>query len=107
MGAGTFNQPTAGYQQQPPPVQTAQPTAQGKSGLAIASLVTGIIALATFWIWGAIIFAPMAIAFGIAGRNDVRRNPGKDGEGLATAGLILGITAAVLTVPWAIIVASS
>jgi hypothetical protein len=111
MAAGTFNQPTAGYQQQQPygaqPAYGAQPGAQGKSGLAVASLVTGIIALAIFWIWGAIIFAPMAIGFGIAGRNEVRRNPAKDGEGLATAGLVLGIVAAVLTVPWAVIVAMS
>jgi hypothetical protein len=75
--------------------------------MAVASLVTGIIALATFWIWGAILFAPMAIAFGVAGRNDIRRDPTKGGEGFATAGLILGIIAAVLTVPWAVIVAMS
>ena len=106
MSAGTFNQPNAGYAQQPQQAY-GQPAAKGKSGLAVASLVTGIIALATFWIWGAIIFAPMAIGFGLGGRNDIRRDPSKGGEGFATAGLILGIIAAVLTVPWAVIVAMS
>jgi hypothetical protein len=97
MGAGTFNQPTAGYQQQ---------TATGTSGLAVAALVTGIFAMLTFWVWGAIVLSPMAIAFGIVGRKQTRGTP-RDGEGMATAGLILGVVAIVLTVPWGIIVASS
>jgi len=100
MSAGTFNQPGQGYAQQP---QYAMPA--GKSGLAVAGLVFGIIAILTFWVWGAIVFAPLAIVFGVLGRNEARKGP-KEGEGFGTAGMVLGIVALVLTVPWAIVVAT-
>jgi hypothetical protein len=103
MSAGTFNQPQAGYQQQQPGY--AAPAA-GTSGLAITALVLGIVAMLTFWIWGAIIFGPAAIVCGILGRKETRGGV-KGGEGMATAGLILGIIALVLTVPWGIVVAMS
>jgi hypothetical protein len=80
MSAGTFNQPQSGYQQ---PAYGAQ--VAGKSGMAVASL---------------------AIVFGVLGRKETRGGP-KSGEGMATAGLVLGIMAAVLMVPWGIIVAMS
>src|SRR5215204_5874170 len=111
MGAGTFNRPTPGYGQppqgyaQPPQAYGAAP-ARRNSGLAIAGLVMGIIAMLTFWVWGAVLFAPLAIIFGILGRNEARRDPAKAGEGLGTAGLALGIVSVVLTVPWAIFVAT-
>ena len=99
MGAGTFNQPgQAGYQQ---PQQAA-----GTSGLAVTALVLGIVAMLTFWVWAAIVFGPAAIVCGIFGRKETRGGP-KDGERMASAGLILGIVALVLTVPWGIIVAMS
>ena len=40
------------------------------------------------------------------GRKEARDGP-KEGEGFGTAGLILGIVAIVLTVPWGIFVAMS
>jgi Domain of unknown function (DUF4190) len=103
MSAGTFNQPQTGYQQQPGyGAQVA-----GKSGMAVASLVLGIVAMLTFWVWiGGLLFAPLAIVFGVLGRKETRGGP-KSGEGLATAGLVLGILAVVLMVPWGIIVAMS
>jgi hypothetical protein len=101
MSAGTFNQPQAGYQQQPGSQQAA-----GTSGLAVTALVLGIVAMLTFWVWGAILFGPAAIVCGILGRKETRGGA-KDGEGMASAGLILGIIALVLTVPWGIIVAMS
>lgn len=104
MGAGTFNQPTPGYRQQQAHAQhQAHAQAQRSSGMAATGLVFGILALASFWVWGAVLFAPPAIGFGLAGRNQARRE-GKRGEGLGQAGLILGIVSLVLTVPWAVIV---
>jgi hypothetical protein len=104
MSAGTFNQPHAGYQQQP---AYGAPQAAGKSGMAVASLVLGIVAMLTFWVWiGGLLFAPLAIVFGVLGRKEARGGT-KSGEGMATAGLVLGILAAVLMVPWGIIVAMS
>src|SRR5215208_6034575 len=102
MSAGTFNQPQSGYQQQPP--YGAQ--AAGKSGMAVTSLVLGIVAMVTFWIWLAIPLGPAAIVLGILGRKEAREGP-KEGEGMATAGLVLGIIALVLTVPWGIVIAMS
>ena len=103
MSAGTFNQPTAGYQQQP---AYGHQAAAGRSGMAVTGLVFGILAMLTFWIWGAVLFAPPAIVLGVMGRNEARKT-GRDGEGLGTAALILGIVAIVLTVPWALFVAMS
>ena len=97
MGAGTFNRPTSGY---------SQPAQTGTSGLAVAALVTGIVAMLTFWVWGAIVLGPVAIVCGVLGRKETHGGP-KGGEGMATAGLWLGIIALVLTVPWGIVVAMS
>lgn len=107
MGAGTFNQPTQqGYGQPPPPGYGQPAYAQtGKSGLAVTGLVMGIIAMLTFWIWGAVLFSPLAIVFGVLGRNEARKTA-KEGEGMGTAGMILGIVAIVLTIPWAVFVAT-
>jgi hypothetical protein len=114
MGAGTFNRPAAGYGQHPgygqqpghgqQPVYAAQ--AQGKSGMAVAGLVFGIISMVLFWVWAAVLFGPPAIILGILGRNEARRT-GKEGAGMGQAGFILGIVALVLTVPWAFVVAMS
>ena len=54
---------------------------------------------------GAILFAPLAIVFGVLGRSEAR-NTAKDGEGMGTAGMVLGIAAIVLTIPWAVFVAT-
>jgi hypothetical protein len=105
MSAGTFNQPTAGYAQQPQAAY-GHPAAQGKSGMAVTGLVFGILAMLTFWIWGAVLFAAPAIVLGVMGRNEARKT-GRDGEGMGTAAMILGIVAAVITVPWAVFVALS
>jgi hypothetical protein len=100
MGAGTFNNPQQGYGQQQygqqqygqPPQAYGAPHAQGRSGMAVAGLILGIIALLTF-------------VFGVLGRNEARKQ-GKDGEGMGTAGLVLGIVAIVLTIPWALYVST-
>ena len=81
--------------------------APSTNGMAVASLVLGIVAMLTFWVWiGGLLFAPLAIVFGVLGRKEARGGT-KSGEGMATAGLVLGILAAVLMVPWGIIVAMS
>jgi hypothetical protein len=64
--------PYAGY---PPPART--------SGLAIASLVLGLL-----WIYW--IGSVLAVVFGHIALNEMRKNPLVTGRGLAVAGLILG-----------------
>lgn len=55
------------------------------NGLAIASLVCGIVGLLILWI----VLSPLAIIFGAIGLS--RANRGASGHGQAMAGLILGI----------------
>lgn len=67
-----------------------------RTGMAIASLVLGILALLTCWApigsYAAVIMALLAVIFGIVG---VRRTSGR---GMAIAGLILGGLALVVSV---------
>ena len=72
----------------PQPIQYQSPYAQPQAtnGLAIASLVLGIIGLPTFcWYVPGI----LAVVFGHLARQQIRRSKGT-GEGLALAGLIMG-----------------
>jgi hypothetical protein len=61
------------------------------SGNAIAALVLGICGLVVFPLIGV-----LAIVFGYRARDEIRRDPTVGGEGLATAGIILGWIAMVL-----------
>ena len=71
----------------PPPPPPAYAASVQTSGMAIASLVMGIAGWTVLPILGSI----LAIVFGYAGRNEIRRRPDElTGEGLAVAGLVLG-----------------
>jgi hypothetical protein len=59
-----------------------QPATSGTNGLAIASLVLGIL-----WLWG--VGSILAVVFGHVGKKQIRER-GQGGNGLATAGLVLG-----------------
>jgi hypothetical protein len=79
----TGPQPFPPYAQQYPPPQVEYPRASpGVNGLAIASLVLGIIWI--YWI-GSII----AVIFGHVALGQIKRT-GQSGKGLAIAGLTLG-----------------
>lgn len=68
---------------------TYAPVRPPGNGMAVASLVLGIVSLALFCIWYiALPSAILAIIFGVVGR--ARANAGASGRGMATAGLILG-----------------
>jgi len=56
------------------------------SGLAVAALACGIAGLVVFPVLASI----AAIVLGIMARDELRRDPTLDGEGMATAGLVLG-----------------
>ena len=72
----TTSQPT----QQPGPGAT---TSQGWSGFAIAGFVLSLLG---FWGVGSV----LGIIFSVIGRNRARRT-GQRGEGLAVAGIVIGI----------------
>lgn len=93
-----------GYQPMPGPYQTPgsyQPSAPGygpqvipNSPMAIASLVSGILA----WVFLPLIGAIVAVATGHIARGEIRRSGGSlSGDGMAIFGLILGYSQLVLT----------
>jgi hypothetical protein len=82
----------------PPPAYPAVAT-QGTNGLAIASLVLGIL-------WGYGLLSVLAIIFGAIGlKQTAQRNQG--GRGMAIAGLVLGIVGATIALILIIAAASA
>ena len=73
----------AWYPGQPHPTPYAQPPSAGTNGLAIASLILGIV-----WVFG--LGAILALIFGIVALRQMDRNPRQGGRGLAIAGVVLG-----------------
>ena len=68
-----------------PPTET--PYALPNSSMAVVSLVTGILGLTFFPLIGSIV----AIVTGIMGRKEIQESGGTlGGEGMATAGLVMG-----------------
>jgi hypothetical protein len=72
---------------------TVENAVQRTSGYAIASLILGIAGFFVFPIVPSI----LAIVFGLKAREEFRRNPAVGGDGLATAGIVLGWVGIALT----------
>jgi len=81
------------------PTQPPQPpAAQPGNGLAVASLVLGIVAVALICIWYVSMpSAVLAIILGVVGRSKAVKE-GAKGKGMATASVVLGIVAIGLAV---------
>ncbi|MCD4534797.1 DUF4190 domain-containing protein [Nocardioides sp. cx-169] len=87
----------------PPPGYGAQP--QKTSGMAITSLVLGIIGVFPCCSW--FVFGIGAVVFGLLGKKDIRESNGaKKGAGLAQWGFILGIVGIALGILFWILVAT-
>lgn len=85
----------------PPPPEPPQPSVRTvgatvpTNGMAIASLILGIAGLTVVPTIGSI----LALIFGYMGKRDIRQRPTETtGEGLATAGIVMGWIGIVLTV---------
>jgi hypothetical protein len=77
-----------------------------KSGMAVASLVLGILAVIPCF-WGCFIFGILGVVFGQLGKKDIRDSGGaKTGEPLAKWGLILGIVGIVAGIIYWILAAT-
>lgn len=77
--------PPPGYGQQFPPYGQppyGAPVSQSTNGMAIASMVLGIL-----WLWW--IGSLLALIFGYVAKNQIRER-GDSGGGMATAGIVLG-----------------
>ncbi len=68
------------------------PIVRRTEGRAIASLVLGIVGVTVF----PVVPSVLAIWLGVTARHRIRDDATLDGEGLATAGVILGIVGLVL-----------
>ncbi|HEX7740531.1 MAG TPA: DUF4190 domain-containing protein [Marmoricola sp.] len=79
-----------------PPAQPAAPPAHDHASLALGLGLAGL--LGSVFCIGPLA-SPFAIGFGISARRAIRREPGRwGGEGMATAGIVLGIIGVVLLV---------
>ncbi len=69
----------------PPPMQPIIVATARTNGMAIASLVLGIL-----WLWG--LGSLLALIFGLVGKNQIDSAGGAEGgRGMAIAGIVLGI----------------
>jgi Domain of unknown function (DUF4190) len=81
-----------------PPMAYAPNPQQPGAGMAVASMVLGIIALVLFCVWYVSIpCAIVAIVLGVMARGKAQRGEAS-GRGMATAGLTCGIVALVLDI---------
>lgn len=81
----------------PPPAPPAPPPRQQTNGLAVASLVLGILSLLSFFtIVPPFIMGGLAVIFGIIGLSKAKQ--GAPNKGLAIAGLICGAAGIVATI---------
>lgn len=86
----------------PPPPGAPMPggAATGNNGLAIASLIVGLVS----FLCCSVGFIPgiIAIVLGVMGKNQIKQT-GQSGEGMATAGIVLGAIGIVWAVFWLIL----
>jgi hypothetical protein len=81
------------------PTYAAPAAPQSTNGLAIASLVLGIV-----WIAG--LGSLLALIFGVVSKRQIRDSGGRQGGGgMATAGIVLGIVGIVGAIIWIILIA--
>jgi len=90
----------------PPPPVAYTPGAMAyagtrNDGLAIASLISGIVGIACFFICLGVVLGPAAAIMGFISRQRIAASGGTlGGGGMALAGLILGIVAFIVSVGW-------
>ena len=88
--------PPPGYGQQPPGYGQP-PVGQSTNGLAIASLVLGIV-----WVFG--VGSILAVIFGFVAKKQIRESGGRQGGGgMAIAGIVLGFVGVAGLVLWIIL----
>jgi hypothetical protein len=77
-------------------VPAAAAPAAGTNGKATASLVLGLVALL---IWPSAI---LGLIFGFIARKEIAENPGQQGGGMATAGIVCSLIFGILGALWMI-----
>ena len=112
FGQPGFGQPGFGQPgQQPPPGYQAfgsgpQPAKQGNNGLSIASMVLSLVnIIPCFWFFP--ITGVLGVIFGFVARGQLKNNPGQRGNGMAIAGIVVGLVFIALAAIFWIYVATS
>jgi len=98
-GNGQASQPTQ-EAPQPAPAPGGQMPAQtdGKpNGLAIGSLVLGILSL-LISVWGGFVLGIVGIILGAIALKKIKEDPSQTGRGMAIAGIVLGVISIVVMV---------
>jgi uncharacterized membrane protein len=67
------------------------------SGLGIASLVFGILALLSSWLLAGLFFGSFAVVLGVFELDRVARGAAKTRRGMAVVGMVLGVVAIVIS----------
>ncbi len=89
-------QPAGYYQGQPPGYYEQQP--RRSSGLAIAALVCGVLALLSSWtVIGGILLGIVAVVLGFVALSKIKRGLAA-GRGMAITGIVTGVLGAVLAI---------
>jgi uncharacterized protein DUF4190 len=108
-GGGFVPTPPPGGGYVPPPPVGYTPTGAGYAGartdgLAIGSLIAGILSLICFWPFClGVLLGPAAAIMGFISRQRIAASAGSvGGGGLALAGLILGVVGFLASAAWAI-----
>jgi hypothetical protein len=102
-----YAQPPYGYTQVNVVPALMQPATKA-SGLAVASLVLGIISLVFFWLIFPIVCALLAIIFGHVAISAINRSSGwLTGKGMAIAGLVMGYIHIGFWILWVIVLANA
>jgi hypothetical protein len=90
----------------PPPAPPAPPPRQQTNGLAVASLVLGILSLLMFFtVVPPFIMGGLAVIFGILGLSKAKQ--GAPNKGLAIAGLVCGIAGIAATIAFIALVVTA
>jgi hypothetical protein len=88
---GWANEASPAWVPPPPPVPFRGITRPAQQGLAVASLILGIISITFGWICGGPIFGLLAVVLGIGALMQIKKNPQQHtGKPMAVAGLITG-----------------
>lgn len=94
-GTGSY-EPAPNYQT--PPGYQNPPASRGGSGMAIASLVLGILALITsFTVFGGIVLGLLAVILGVIAMRGINRGL-RSGRGMAIAGIVTGALGLILAI---------
>jgi hypothetical protein len=88
---GWANESPAVWTPPPPPVPFRGVTRPAQQGLAVASLIFGLVSVTFGWICGGPIFGLLAVILGAVALTQIKRNPQQHGgKPIALAGLITG-----------------